>query len=120
MTEDQSAIRALVETRTAASKSGDVATILELMTDDVVCMVRGQEPFGREAFAEMSQAGSAPKLDGRSGFVELQVLGDWTFTRNCIEMTVTPPGREAVRRYGYTLTHRRKGADCGGWPGMRI
>jgi len=114
MTDDQSAIRALVETWMTASKSGDVAAVLELMTDDVVFMVPGQEPFGREAFAEMSQAESAPKIDGTSDIVELQVLNDWAFTRTRIEMMVTPPGREPVRRYGYTLTILRKGAD-GQW-----
>ena len=112
--DDQSAIRALVETWMAASKSGDVATVLELMTDDVVFMVPGQEPFGREAFAKISQAESAPKIEGMNDIVELQVLGDWAFTRNRIEMMVTPPDGEPVRRYGYTLTLLRKGAD-GRW-----
>ena len=114
MADDQSAIRALVETWMAASGRGDVATVLELMTDDIVFMVPGQEPFGRGAFAAIFEGKSAPKVDGTSDIVELQVLGDWAFTRNRIEMTVTPPDGKAVRRYGYTLTLFHKDAD-GRW-----
>jgi ketosteroid isomerase-like protein len=42
------------------------------------------------------------------------VLGDWAFTRNRIDLTVTPPAGEPVRRSGYTLTLYRKGND-GRW-----
>lgn len=42
MTEDERAIRTLVETWMTASKSGDLATVLSLMTDDVVFMVRDE------------------------------------------------------------------------------
>jgi hypothetical protein len=49
MTDDERAIRNVVETWMAASKSGDIATVLTLMTEDVVFMVPGQEPFGKEA-----------------------------------------------------------------------
>ena len=35
----------------AASKAGDLAPVLSLMTDDVIFMVPGREPFGKEAFA---------------------------------------------------------------------
>jgi len=54
------------------------------------------------------------RIEGTSEVVELQVLGDWAFSRNRIDMTVTPPGGEPVRRAGYTLTLYRKEAD-GRW-----
>ena len=47
MTDAERAIRDVVETWMAATKRGDLATVLNLMTDDVVFMVPGQEPFGR-------------------------------------------------------------------------
>src|SRR3954454_8877201 len=47
----ETAIRTLVETWMAAAKAGDIATVLDLMTDDVIFMVPGREPFGKEAFA---------------------------------------------------------------------
>ncbi|MBZ9736532.1 SgcJ/EcaC family oxidoreductase [Mesorhizobium sp. CA18] len=51
MTDDATAIRQVVETWMAASRKGDLETVLGLMTDDVVFMVPGKEPFGKEAFA---------------------------------------------------------------------
>jgi len=52
MTADERAIRELVATWMAASRAGDLDTVLGLMTEDVVFMVPGREPFGKEAFAD--------------------------------------------------------------------
>lgn len=114
MTGDEKAIRKVVETWIGASKAGDTATVLELMTDDVVFMVPGQEPFGKAAFAAASKGMEGMKMEGESEIVELQVLGDWAYIRNHIDMTVTRPGGDAVHRSGYTLTLLRKEAD-GEW-----
>ena len=46
MTDDERAIRQVVETWMEASKSGNLATVLSLMTDDLIFMVPGGEPFG--------------------------------------------------------------------------
>jgi ketosteroid isomerase-like protein len=100
MTDDERAIRQVVDTWMAASKSGDLATVLSLMTDDVIFTVPGQEPFG--------------KIAGSSEILELRVLGDWAFIRNRIEMKVTPLGANPIRRSGYTLTLLRKEAN-GKW-----
>jgi uncharacterized protein (TIGR02246 family) len=114
VTDDEQAIRKLIGTWMQASQSGDVATVLSLMTDDVVFMVPGREPFGREVFETATRATNAPRIDGTNEIVELRVLGDWAFTRNRIDLTVTPPAGEPVHRSGYTLTLFRKGAD-GSW-----
>ena len=53
-------------------------------------------------------------IDGKSDIQEIQVFGDWAYLRNYIEMTVTPPAGNPVRRSGYTLTILRKEAD-GRW-----
>ena len=53
MTDDERAIRNVVDTWITASKTGDVATVLSLITDDAVFMTPGQPPFGKEAFAKM-------------------------------------------------------------------
>jgi len=58
------------------------------------------------------------RLDGTSEIVELQVLDGWAFSRNHIDLTMTPPSGEPTRRAGYTLTLYRKGAD-GRWRLMR-
>ena len=114
MTDDEQAIRDVVETWLRASRGGDATTVLSLVTKDVVFMVPGREPFGREAFEAAVHAQGAPQIDGTNEIVEIQVLGDWAFTRNRMDLTVTPPTGEPVRRSGYTLTLFRKEAD-GRW-----
>jgi len=111
--DDEAAIRKLVDTWLAASKAGDIATVLSLMTDDVVFMIPGREPFGKEAFAAASDAMKNVRMEGESEIRELNVLGDWAYIRNYIEMTITPEGGELVRRSGYTLTILRK--EAGLW-----
>ena len=51
MTEDERAIRELVDIWLMATQPGNLRAVLHLMADDVVIMVHGQEPFGKEAFA---------------------------------------------------------------------
>lgn len=115
MTEDERAIRKVVDTWIAAGKTGDTATVLSLMTDDVIFMVPGQEPFGKEAFAAASESMKDVQIDGTSDIQEVQVLGEWAYLRNYIEMTATPSdGGAPVRRAGYTLSILRKGSD-GRW-----
>lgn len=114
MTEDERAIRALVDSWIAASQDGDLSKVLSLMTEDAVFMVPGREPFGREAFAAASDAMKHVRMESRSEIEELKILGDWAYLRNYIEVAMTPPGGTAVRRSGYTLTILRKDAD-GKW-----
>jgi uncharacterized protein (TIGR02246 family) len=114
MTEDERAIRALIEGWMAATKSGDVQTVLGLMTEDAVFMVPGGEPFGREAFAAASQGMQGARIDGNAEVVELQVIGEWAFARTRIAVAMTLPGKPPMRRSGYTLTVFRKEAD-GRW-----
>ena len=114
MTDDERAIRDLVETWMEASKAGDTATVLSLMSDDAVFMVPGHEPFGKEAFAAASASQSEFRIDGSSEIRELQVLDDWAWLRSHIDITVTPPIGQKVRRAGWTLTILRKQPD-GRW-----
>ena len=114
MTEDERAIRELVSTWMAASQAGDTDTVLRLMADDVVFMVAGQEPFGKEAFAAAARGMRNVRMEGTSDIRELTVLGDWAYLRNHLVVTVTPPGGQPVRRAGYTLTILRK-TPAGQW-----
>lgn len=118
MSEDEKAIRQVVKTWMEATQRGDTATVLDLMTDDVVFMVPGAEPFGKEEFAAVAESMGGMKINGTNEIVELQVFGDRAFIRNRIDVAVTPPGGEIMRRSGYTLTLLRKGTD-GRWRLMR-
>jgi uncharacterized protein (TIGR02246 family) len=114
MSDDERAIRDLVATWMAASKAGDHDTVLGLMTDDVVFMVPGREPFGKEAFAAASKGMQGMRIEGTADIVELKLLGDWAWLRNRLRMTITPAGGSPTTRSGYTLTILRKEAD-GRW-----
>ena len=111
MTDDEGAIRDLVETWMRASKDGDTATVLDLMTDDVLFLTPGREPFGKEEFAANSDAMKDMHIDGRAEVLELRIFGDWAYVRNHIALTVTPPQGVPVQRSGHTLTVLRKEAD---------
>jgi uncharacterized protein (TIGR02246 family) len=114
MTDDERAIRELVDHWMEASRAGDTARVLDLMTDDVLFMVPGRQPFGKDEFEANSQAMQDVGLDGRAEVRELHVEGDSAWIRNHIDLTLTPSEGEPLRRSGYTLTILKRCAD-GRW-----
>jgi len=111
---DETAIRQVVETWMSATQRGDIATILTLMTDDVLFMVPGQEPFGKGAFAASFQTIANARVEATSDIVELKILGDWAYIRNHLDLKIASPDGGQAHRAGYTLTLLRKEAD-GQW-----
>jgi uncharacterized protein (TIGR02246 family) len=111
MDHDEQAIRDMIARWMEANRRGDLDAVLGMMTDDVVFMVPGQEPFGKEEFAAASRAMADLRMDGSAEVVELRVLGDWAFMRAHLDLTITPPHGSPERKAGYTLTVLRKGAD---------
>jgi uncharacterized protein (TIGR02246 family) len=114
MSDDERAIRELVDTWMAATRAGDVDTVLDLMADDVIFMVPGQQPFGKEAFAAASRSMKDVQVEGTANIQELHVLGNWAYLRNYIEVRMTRAGAPPVQRKGYTLTILHKTAG-GRW-----
>jgi uncharacterized protein (TIGR02246 family) len=108
MTSDEEQIRVLVTTWLAASKSGDVDTLLDLMTDDVVFLVAGRPPMRKTEFVAAAKAqasGDAPRFEGTSEIQEIKVSGDWAFMWSKLTVVATPPGGGATTtRTGHTLT----------------
>ena len=116
MTSDEQAIRELVATWLAANKRGDLDTILSLIADDAVFLLPGQPVMGKAEFADKSQAQvgpGAPEIDATTDIQEIRVLGDWTFMRTRLSVTVMPAGGASVTRNGHTLTLLRK--ENGNW-----
>jgi uncharacterized protein (TIGR02246 family) len=114
MDSDEKAIHALVADWMKATLAGDVDAVLALMTDDVVFLLPGQEPFGKRAFEAASRAAGPMRMSGTSRIEDLQVLGDWAFMRTRIAVDVTPPGEERpIRREGHALTILRR--EDGRW-----
>ena len=108
---DEQQIRELVARWMAATKAGDVAAVVALMTDDVVFLVAGQPPFGKQKFAEtMKQPLGQPQaqIDGRSEIQEVHVSGEIAYARSKLRVDVTPPAGKPIRRAGHTLTIFRK------------
>ena len=114
MSSDERAIRELIAKWMVASEAGDVDTVLGLMTDDVVFLVPGHPPFGKEVFADAARKMKDMQMEGRSDIKEVEVLGDLAWARNHITVTMTPPGGAPVRRSGYTLSIFKKQLD-GKW-----
>ena len=114
MSDDVRAIRNLIDRWMKASKAGDTAAVLNMMTDDVVFMTCGREPFGKEEFASTSAAMKDVKIDGTAEVRELAITGDWAWARTHLSVSVTMPDGKEMRRSGYTLTILTKDMD-GRW-----
>jgi len=111
MQSDERAIRDLVDRWLAASKRGDLATVLSLMEDDVLFMVPGQEPFGREGWSETMKG---LHVEGTSDIQEIKVCGEWAWMRQRLRVTVLPLNGTPSVQSGYSLTILRKKPD-GQW-----
>ncbi len=115
MQSDEQEIRQLVSTWMAASKVGDVETVLSLMADDVIFLMPGQEVMRKADFAAAARAQSgegikgASQFDGRSEIQEIKVLGDWAFMWTKLTVIVTSPrDPQSMTRAGYTLSILQK------------
>lgn len=111
MKSDEDQIRELVATWMSATRAGDIDTVLGLMTDDVVFLVAGQAPFGKQQFAAAMRPAAGkplPKIDGRSEIQEIHVEGNtaWMWSRLSVE--ITPLGAATIERAGHTLSVLRK------------
>jgi uncharacterized protein (TIGR02246 family) len=117
MTADELEIRELVATWMSATKAGDLATVLSLMTDDVVFLVAGQQPFGKQQFAAAMKppvtGAPLPLIDGHSEIQEIRTAGDHAYMWAQLRVEVTPPGGVTVQRSGHTLSVLRK--EGGRW-----
>ena len=110
---DEQAIRQMIDTWLAASKQGDVETILNLMADDVLFITPGREPFGKETFASNNEQMQDVEMDADIDIKEIEVLGDWAWMRSFLRVTFTKAG-ESTKHSGHILTILTKRPD-GQW-----
>lgn len=108
MQDDERAIRECMDKWMKASSTGDVQTVLSLMADDVVFLVPGREPFGKQEFADMSRAMREVQLSGHQEIKELTILGDCAICVSHVAIAVTPREGDAFNRSGYTLSMFRR------------
>ena len=109
MQSDEQEIRQLVATWIAATKAGDIETVLTLMAEDVVFLLPGRPPMiGKSAFAAAARIQSGqerPQFDDTSQIQEIKVLGEWAFMWTKLSVVVTPSGgTPPIARAGHTLS----------------
>ena len=85
------------------------------MADDVVFLVPGHAPFGKEAFAAGQQGLKQFRMEADSQVRGIRVAGDWAYCWTHLTVTMTPlSDGAAVRRSGHTLSVFQRLAD-GRW-----
>ena len=91
------------------------------MADGVIFMVPGREPFGKDVFRAASEAMKNARLTGSSDVREVNVLDDWAYIRNYIEITVTSPeGGRCVERGKHSQSFASNLTDNGAFGGTQI
>ena len=113
---DESAIRELQQIWFRATMNGDVATISDLMTDDVVFMTTGRLPFGRHEFIESFKAMKEHVAINCNGeYEEIVVVGDLAYAQAKLDITVTPQNGSAPKHLsGNSLSILKRCVD-GKW-----
>jgi len=115
MQDDKQAIREMVDTWLDASKRGDLATLLNLLADDVLFIVPGQEPFGKEEFAAQNREKmNDTKMEAKIDIKEIEVVGAWAWMRSFLRITFTRAEGEPSKLSGHILTILQKNPD-GKW-----
>lgn len=115
MTTDEQSIRNVIDTWLRASATGDVSTMLALLSDDMLFIVPGQPPFGKEEFKRAWEGPmKGAKIQADANVEEVLVSGDFGVTRTRLTIQITTADGNTSRAQGYTLTVFRKQPD-GQW-----
>jgi uncharacterized protein (TIGR02246 family) len=88
------------------------------MDDDVLFLVSGKEPFGKEEFASASKQMANVRMKGTSEIKEIEIVKDWAWIRTSLKVRATMPDGKTVVRSGSTLTILRRN-DGGKWLVLR-
>ena len=121
MNTDEQAIRDVVNTWHTATAAGDIEKVLDLMTEDVVFLVRGQPPMkGRSSFEKALRTLLASnRIESRSDIHEIEVSGTLAYCWSMLTVQVWPKaGGKPVSRSGSALSILRKQAN-GAWAVVR-
>jgi uncharacterized protein (TIGR02246 family) len=115
MNTDEQSIRAVIDDWVRASAVGDVDTMLTLLSDDMLFLVPGAPPFGKEEFkAAWDGPMKGAKINADANVEEVLVSGDFGFTRVRLAVQITTADGNTSRARGYTMTLFRKQPD-GRW-----
>jgi uncharacterized protein (TIGR02246 family) len=120
---DKAAIRARLDTVSAAHNAADAEAWANTATEDIVLMVDGGPSIsGRAAILEWIKAFYAANKvsDMKAEAVEIEIAGDWAYSREQFSATLTPAGGGTARRMdGKEIAIWRRQPD-GVWRASRV
>lgn len=113
---DEQQIRDVIDAWMKASQEGDLATVMNLMTEDVVFLTPGNLPMRRDDFEARSKSMAGKiRIEGKSEVQEITVTGDIAICWNYLEMMAIPvEGNAPIKRAGNILSVFRRGEE-GQW-----
>ena len=114
MSADEQAIRKLIGDWMAASARGDLAKVLSMMSDDVVFMTPGREPFGKQEFAAQSAGMKDMKIEGVANRSRSRCSATGPGCATTSPSRLLRKAGSRRRRAGYTLTILNRTPD-GAW-----
>jgi uncharacterized protein (TIGR02246 family) len=116
MRTDEQQIRAVIDTWGEASADGDLTTLMNIMTEDVVFLTSGSLPMHRSEFAAIfKDLLKTIRFESKSNVQEITINGDLAVCWNLLEVKITPlAGGNTIKRAGNTLSVFRRGTD-GRW-----
>ena len=119
---DEQAIRELIALWHRATAAGDVDTVLDLMTDDVIFLSAGQPPMQGCAAFERGLRGllAQHRIESTHAVREIGIEGDLAYSWTDLGIRVIPRGGGTAppARSGSTLSVLRRQAD-GRWRMVR-
>ena len=117
MSTDEQAIRDLVARWHAATATGDVDTVLALMSEDVVFLVPGKPPMnGRSAFEKgLRSVLQTHRIESSGEIKEIEISGTLAYCLTLLKVKmIRVGGGEENTRAGNTLTIFQRQID-GSW-----
>jgi uncharacterized protein (TIGR02246 family) len=116
--QDRKAIREVVVLWAKATAEGDLAAVMNLMTEDVVFLTPGNPPMLREGFRTVFQNmihNVTVKAKPDVQELDIEVDGDVAVSWGKLEIEITPKsGGPLKMAQGHTLSAFRRGTD-GQW-----
>ena len=111
MSNDELAIRNLVDTWCRATESGDLEALAPLMAEDMVFLTPGREPFGKGEFLQGSRESAGKvKISVHADVQEVRVEGNLGYCWLKLSVSVTPPAGPPMEHAGHTIgIYRREG-----------
>lgn len=101
---EQQKVRSVIDKWLAASKAGDLETILTLMTEDAVFLTRNGVMRREDFIASFQAMAGNVEIDGRPDIQEITIQGDLAVCWNKLEVRIKPSGGNELTRAGDVLT----------------